>query len=75
MQLPNGQKFDLLSLALLGNLQYPEKFHVLMNKLIEFKFDLSDYVCVKFMLLLNPGNYNEFLKVFYYSKIYSVMQQ
>ena len=55
MTLPNGQKFDILSLALLTNCQQAEQFHILMKKMIDFGFDTNDYVCLKFMLLLNPG--------------------
>jgi nuclear receptor subfamily 5 group A protein 3 len=56
--LPNGQKFDMLSLALLGTSNDPvqkERFNELSAKLQELKFDLSDYVCLKFLSLLNPG--------------------
>ncbi|CAG0920244.1 unnamed protein product [Notodromas monacha] len=63
--LPNGQKFDMLSLALLGTSNDPvqkERFNELSAKLQELKFDLSDYVCLKFLSLLNPvttmGVYN-----------------
>lgn len=52
--LPNGQKFDLLSLALLGTTQFGDRFHEVMNKLIDLKFDISDYICLKFIILLNP---------------------
>lgn len=57
MALPNGQKFDLLSLALLGTTQFAERFQHIMNKLIDLKFDISDYICIKFILLLNPGEF------------------
>jgi len=52
--LPNGQKFDLLSLGLLGVSSLAEHFSEITNKLQDLKFDLSDYICVKFLLLLNP---------------------
>lgn len=52
--LPNGQKFDLLSLALLGTTQFADRFHAVLNKLVDLKFDISDFVCVKFVVLLNP---------------------
>ncbi|CAL4118943.1 unnamed protein product, partial [Meganyctiphanes norvegica] len=52
--LPNGQKFDLLSLALLGTSQFADRFHQILNKLVELNFDISDYICLKFMILLNP---------------------
>lgn len=56
--LHNGQKFDLLCLGLLGVPSLAEHFNELQNKLAELKFDVPDYICVKFLLLLNPGQYN-----------------
>lgn len=53
--LPNGQKFDLLSLGLLGVPSLADHFTEITHLLQELKFDLSDYICVKFLLLLNPG--------------------
>jgi len=53
--LPNGQKFDLLSLALLGVPASSERFNEVTSKLQELKFDVADYICLKFLLLLNPG--------------------
>ena len=53
--LHNGQKFDLLSLGLLGVLSSIDHFNDLSMKLHELKFDVSEYVCIKFMILLNPG--------------------
>ena len=53
--LANGQKFELLSLALLGVPSMSEAFNDLTNKLSTLKFDSADYVCLKFILLLNPG--------------------
>ncbi len=83
--LPNGQKFDLLSLALLGVPASAERFNDVSKhscfetfnvidrefdrflkmlllfliqvtmKLQEIKFDHADYICLKFLLLLNPG--------------------
>lgn len=53
--LPNGQKFDLLCLGLLGVPTLADHFTDLTNKLQDLKFDVSDYICVKFLLLLNPG--------------------
>ncbi|XP_046676589.1 nuclear hormone receptor FTZ-F1 isoform X1 [Homalodisca vitripennis] len=52
--LPNGQKFDLLLLGLLGVPSLSEHFSEITHLLQELKFDLSDYICVKFLLLLNP---------------------
>ncbi|OXA58651.1 Nuclear hormone receptor FTZ-F1 [Folsomia candida] len=52
--LPNGQKFDLLSLALLGVPASIDRFNEVTLKLQEIKFDQADYICLKFLLLLNP---------------------
>lgn len=54
--LPNGQKFDLLALALLGVPASMDRFNDISMKLQEIKFDVADYVCLKFLLLLNPGS-------------------
>lgn len=53
--LHNGQKFDLLSLGLLGVPALADHFNNITAKLQELKFDVSDYICIKFMLLLNPA--------------------
>lgn len=55
--LHNGQKFDLLGLGLLGVPSLADKFAEIQNKLQELKFDVGDYICMKFLLLLNPGKY------------------
>ncbi|XP_023312853.1 nuclear hormone receptor FTZ-F1-like, partial [Anoplophora glabripennis] len=52
--LHNGQKFDLLSLGLLGVPSLADHFNDITAKLQELKFDVSDYICIKFLLLLNP---------------------
>lgn len=52
--LANGQKFDLLTLALLGQPSLAENLHRIASKLQELKFDPTDYICLKFLLLLNP---------------------
>ena len=54
-QLPNGQKFELLSLALLGVPSMAEKFLEVSNTMKQLSFDPADYVCLKFILLLNQG--------------------
>lgn len=54
--LANGQKFELLSLALLGVPSMSEAFNDLTTKLSNLKFDSADYVCLKFILLLNPAD-------------------
>lgn len=53
--LHNGQKFDLLNLGLLGVPSLADHFNDITVKLQDLKFDVSDYICIKFMLLLNPG--------------------
>lgn len=62
--LHNGQKFDLLSLGLLGVPTLADHFNELQNKLQELKFDVGDYICMKFLLLLNPGE-NLFYLLFF----------
>lgn len=54
-QLPNGQKFELLSLALLGVPSMAEKFLEVSNTMKQLSFDPADYVCLKFILLLNQA--------------------
>ncbi|XP_030245511.1 nuclear hormone receptor FTZ-F1 isoform X2 [Drosophila navojoa] len=53
-QLNNGQVFNLMSLGLLGVPQLGDYFNELQNKLQDLKFDMGDYVCMKFLILLNP---------------------
>jgi len=53
--LPNGQKFDLLSLSLLGCPNLVEPLHDVTARLSEIRFDVPDYVCLKFLMLLNSG--------------------
>ena len=55
-QLPNGQKFELLSLALLGVPSMAEKFLEVTATMKQLSLDPADYVCLKFILLLNAGN-------------------
>lgn len=59
--LHNGQKFDLLSLGLLGVPSLADHFNDITAKLQELKFDVSDYICIKFLLLLNPGLHYEYI--------------
>jgi len=54
-QLPNGQKFELLSLALLGVPSMAEKFLEVSANLKQLNFDTADYVCLKFIILLNAS--------------------
>lgn len=56
-QLPNGQKFELITLALLGVPSMAEKFAEVSNSMKQLSFDPADYVCLKFILLLNSGKY------------------
>ena len=60
--LHNGQKFDLLCLGLLGVPSLADLFNDLSSKLQELKFDLSDYICMKFLMLLNHGTFSFFSK-------------
>ena len=52
--LANGQKFKLVSLALLGTPSLLETFNKISRKLANLKFDSADYVCLKLLLYLNP---------------------
>ena len=54
-ELPNGQTFELLSLALLGVPSLAKKFHEISDDLKQLCFDSRDYVCLKFILFLNTG--------------------
>lgn len=56
IQLANGQKFDLLSLALLGTSTEAEALNQVQSRLAALKLDPLEYLCLKFLLLLNPGN-------------------
>ena len=56
--LHNGQKFDLLCLGLLGVPSLADLFNNLSSKLQELKFDPSDYICMKFLMLLNHGSFH-----------------
>merc|ERR1739842_277102 len=51
--LPNGQKFELLSLALLGVPSMAEMFLEVTATMKQLSLDQADYVCLKFILLLN----------------------
>ena len=52
--LANGEKFKLLSLALLGTPSLMEAFNTMSRKLANLMFDSADYVCLKLLLFLNP---------------------
>ena len=54
-ELPNGQKFDLLSLALLGVPSMAEKFLQISESLKQLCFDSAEYFCLKFIIYLNAG--------------------
>ncbi|KAL4122209.1 hypothetical protein QTP88_014582 [Uroleucon formosanum] len=54
IMLHNGQKFDLLALGLLGVTTMADCFAQVIDRLQELKFDVGDYICLKFLLLLNP---------------------
>ena len=52
--LANGEKFKLLSLALLGTPSLMEAFNTMSRKLANLMFDSADYVCLKSLVFLNP---------------------
>lgn len=68
--LHNGQKFDLLCLGLLGVPSLADLFNDLSSKLQELKFDLSDYICMKFLMLLNHGMLFFFFQFSLHSNLY-----
>ncbi|GFW18632.1 nuclear hormone receptor FTZ-F1 [Trichonephila clavipes] len=53
--MPNGQKFSMVNLALLGVSNMVEQLNIVSARLQELKFDPVDYICLKFLLLLNPA--------------------
>ncbi|KAF0301441.1 Nuclear hormone receptor FTZ-F1 [Amphibalanus amphitrite] len=53
--LPNGQKFDLLTLSLFGMSELVPQLNDVTARLQELSFDVSDYICLKFVLLLDPN--------------------
>lgn len=55
MTLANGQKFDLLTLALLGVPSTSDAMNQVQHRFLELKLDSLEYLCLKFLLLLNPG--------------------
>lgn len=55
IQLANGQKFDLLSLALLGTSSEIDALNQVQSRLMALKLDSLEYLCLKFLLLLSPG--------------------
>lgn len=57
MGLTSGGQFSLITLALFGNddLLAERQLEDLQEKLVKLKFDYVDYVCTKFLLLLDLG--------------------
>ncbi|XP_022688367.1 nuclear hormone receptor FTZ-F1-like isoform X2 [Varroa jacobsoni] len=53
--LPNGQKFDLVSLCLLGVPAMADQLNTVTHKLLDLRFDQIDFACLKFLMLLNPA--------------------
>jgi len=53
--LPNGQRFDLLTLSLFGMSDLVPRLNDLTARLQQLSFDVSDYICLKFVLLLDPN--------------------
>jgi len=52
--LPNGQKFDLVGLCLLGVPTMVDQLNAVQQKLQDLRFDAVDFACLKFIMLLNP---------------------
>lgn len=57
MKLANGQNFNLIALALLGNddLLAERELEEIQIQLTKLKFDYVDYIFMKFLLLLDLG--------------------
>ncbi|XP_043188704.1 nuclear hormone receptor FTZ-F1-like isoform X2 [Amphibalanus amphitrite] len=53
--LPNGQKFDLLTLSLFGMAELLPQLHDITSRLQQIGFDVSDYICLKFIVMLDPN--------------------
>lgn len=53
VSLPNGQKFSLLRLTLLGHKGAKEAFLQLLRHMRELNVDVSEYILLKFIFLLN----------------------
>lgn len=68
MTLANGQKFDLVGLALLGVPAVSDSLNQVQNRLFELKLDSLEYLCLKFLLLLNPGMFLFLLSSFFLAK-------
>lgn len=58
--MPNGQKFSLVNLSLLGVANMVDQLNHVSARFQELKFDPLDYICLKFLLLLNPGELSPF---------------
>ncbi|XP_014670406.1 PREDICTED: nuclear hormone receptor FTZ-F1-like, partial [Priapulus caudatus] len=53
-RLPNGQKFSLANMCLFGFTNMADRLEELFRKLRQLKFDRNDYICLKFLILMNP---------------------
>lgn len=54
-RLLNGQKFNLVNMCLFGFTSMTDRLEELFRKMRQLKFDRNDYVCLKFLILMNPG--------------------
>ncbi|CAL1295369.1 unnamed protein product [Larinioides sclopetarius] len=73
--MPNGQKFSLVNLALLGVSSMAEHLNTVSSRLQDLKFDTVDYICLKFMLLLNPAEARTLSNVKLVAEAYERTQQ
>ena len=53
----NGKKLTLDCLDRLGLPAAKESIFDLVRKMKELKIDINEYLCLKFLILLNPGVY------------------
>ena len=51
----NGHSLSLDSLDELGLSDMKDKIIDLVRKMKELKIDMNEYICLKFLILLNPG--------------------
>ena len=53
----SGHRLSLDCLDELGLMDMKDKILDLVRKMKELKIDNNEYICLKFLILLNPGNY------------------
>ena len=51
----NGQRLNLECLDKLGLSDCKDKIRDMVRKMKELKIDINEYLCLKYLILLNPG--------------------